>query len=116
MSTTTLTPAEQILEAQKARDEGMSIAQVADEERGSWDSKVIDQAIEAFAEQGRPFSMNDIRPLLPEVRPSLIGVRFTNASRRGYLRRVGMTPSLKRNTHLKPVALWLIANRTGEEA
>jgi len=114
MSTATMTPAERIAEAQKARDEGMSLAQVADEERGSWDSKVIDQAIEAFAEQGRPFSMNDIRPLLPEVRPSLIGVRFTHASRRGYLRKVGLTPSLKRNTHLKPVTLWVLASAADE--
>lgn len=107
------TPAALIAEARAARDEGMALAQVADEERGSWDSKVIDQAIRAFAETGRPFSMNDIRPLLPEVRGALIGVRFNHASRRGYVRKVGSTPSLKKNTHAKDIAVWVIANRTG---
>lgn len=111
MTTTTQSPAELINEARKARDEGMSIAHVADEERGSWDTKVIDQAIKAFADTGKPFSSNDIWPLLPEVRGALIGTRFMAASVRGYIRKVGRVTSTKKNTHAKEVAVWIIANR-----
>jgi hypothetical protein len=109
MSTATLTPREKIDAARAERDE--ALAHVEDADRDGWDRKVIDQAIEAFAEAGKPFSANDIRDLLPEVREALIGSRFMSASVRRYIRKVGRVPSTKKNTHAKEVAVWVIANR-----
>lgn len=65
----------------------------------AWDRAVIDQCIEAFVRQGRPFSVNDMRPLLPEVRYPLIGGRLQAAQRAGLIRRVGFTPSTLPSTH-----------------
>lgn len=97
--------AELVAEARAARDEGM--AQAEDADRAHWDRKVIDQAIDAFADAGRPFSANDLRELLPDVRPALIGSRFMAASVGGRILRVGRTTSTKANTHAKDVALWV---------
>lgn len=111
----TLTPAEAIAAARAERDTAMAAAEGAD--RDGWDKHVIDQAISAFAAQGRPFSSNDLRPLLPEVRAALIGARFMAASVRGQIRRVGFVTSTKRNTHAKPVAMWVrAAHHVQEEA
>jgi hypothetical protein len=105
-----MSPAELVTAARAARDEGMARAQVADEERGSWDTKVIDQAISAFADTGETFSANDIWPLLPEVRGALIGARFAAAAVRGYIRKVGNISSTKKGTHAKTVGVWIIAD------
>lgn len=103
---------ELIAEARAARDAGIAMAEEAD--RDGWDRKVISQAISAFAGTGRIFTANDIRPLLPEVRSALIGGQFIAAARRGQIRVCGQDPSTKKNTHGKPVARWIIANRTGD--
>ncbi len=58
-----------------------------------WDRQVIDQAIRAFVFQGKPFSANDLRPLLPEVRKCLISRRLIVAQNDGLIRYVGVTPS-----------------------
>ena len=98
-------PAELIAAARAARDEGMAQAESADQ--FGWERSLIDQAIDAFAGTGLPFSANDLRPLLPDVRPSLIGSRFMAASVAGRIRRAGATTSTKKNTHSKDVALWV---------
>lgn len=105
MTTTMLTPAEAIAAARLARDLAINLTDNAD--TSGWDRKVIDQAIDAFARTGRPFSSNDIRPLLPEVRSSLIGARFMAASVQGRIRRIGLEPSTKKNTHAKDVSRWV---------
>ena len=63
-----------------------------------WDNRVIRQCIEAFVRQGRPFSANDMRPLLPEVRKCLISRRLIDAQRDGLIRYVGVTPSTLAST------------------
>lgn len=92
-------------QARHARDVAISLAEDAD--RDGWDRKVIDQAIESFADKGVAFSSNDVRPLLPEVRPALIGARFLAAARSGRIRRVGYVPSTQKTTHGHPVAQWV---------
>lgn len=63
------------------------------------DKKVIDDVIEAFAQQGRAFSANAIRPHLPHgVRKGLISRRLIAAQNRGLIRYVGVTPSNLRST------------------
>lgn len=63
-----------------------------------WDRRVIDQAIRAFVRQGRPFSANDFRDLLPEVRKCLISRRLIAAQNAGLIRWVGVTPSTLKST------------------
>lgn len=59
-----------------------------------WDRRVIDRAIRAFVRQGQPFSVNDFRPLLPEVRKCLISRRLIAAQEDGLIRWTGrVTPS-----------------------
>lgn len=108
-ATTTIEIPTSVVDAVKAaraeRDAGMAAAEEAD--RDGWDRKVIDQAIEAYAKTEERFSINELRELLPDVRSALIGSRFMAASVGGRIRRVGLTPSTKKNTHGKDVAVWL---------
>lgn len=95
---------ELIQAARAERDAAIALA--VDADRDGWDRKVIDQAIEAFAGTGRPFSANHIRDVLPEVRRPLIGARFFAASVRGLIREVGRVASTQRSTHAHKIALW----------
>lgn len=112
MTAAVLTPAEAVAEARRERDLVINLAEEAD--ITGWDRRIIDQAIRAFAAQGRPFSANDMRELLPDVRASLIGARFLAAANQSLIRRVGLIPSTKKNTHTKPVAVWIRAQHTEE--
>lgn len=102
-----------IEEARAAREAGIKQAEDADVD--GWDKKTIAQAIRAFSGTGLPFSANDLRPLLPEVRSPLIGGCFLGALHQGVIRKVGAETSLKKNTHCKKIALWIDANQPGEE-
>ena len=89
-----------------ARDEGMAQAEEAD--RSGWNKSLIDQAIDAMARTGERFSANDLRVLLPDDVPGpLFGARFSAAQTAGRIRFVGYTRSTKKNTHGKPVAVWV---------
>jgi hypothetical protein len=86
------------------RDRGMALAESA---RGAdWDRRVIDQAIRHLARTGREFSSNDVRGLLPAVRPALIGARFLAASKRGEIKRVGDVLADHKAGHARRVGLW----------
>jgi hypothetical protein len=63
-----------------------------------WDRQVIDTAIRAMAMQGRRFSVNDFRDLLPEVRKCLISRRLIEAQRVGWIRWAGVTSSTLKST------------------
>lgn len=54
-----------------------------------WDRRVIDTALRAVALQGHPFSVNDFRDLLPEVRKCLISRRLIAAQRDGLIHWTG---------------------------
>lgn len=96
---------EQLELGQALRDEGMRVVTEASDEQ---DRAVIDQAIRAMIERGRPFSANDVRPLLPPgIRSGLIGARFMLASRRKQIRKVNWVPSDDPGTHAHPIALWI---------
>ncbi|MFC6342681.1 hypothetical protein ACFP8W_11880, partial [Nocardioides hankookensis] len=97
--------------ARAARDQGIAHAELAGSD---WDKALIDQAIAAFAGTGVPFSANDLRPLLPDVRTSLMGSRFIAAAHHGVIQKLGGTTSTKKNTHFKPVGLWLGVPSTEE--
>lgn len=56
-----------------------------------WDRRVIAAVIRAFAAQGKPFSINDCRDHLPEVRKALISRGFIAAQRDGLIEWRGLT-------------------------
>lgn len=83
-------------EVRAAVESGRAAHRAATETHGpsdDWDNAVIRQAIEAFVRQGKPFSANDLRPLLPEVRKCLISRRLIDAQNDGLIRFAGVTPS-----------------------
>jgi hypothetical protein len=63
------------------------------------DVALLDAVILAFARNGRPFSANDMRPHIPEVRSALISGRLATACNAGLIRAVGYTPSTLPSTH-----------------
>lgn len=67
----------------------------------------VDQAIRTFAERGTPFSIENFRGLLPDVRPSLVGARFSAAAKRGVIRAVGFERSTLPSTHGAWVRTWI---------
>ncbi len=110
MSTTTVEIETSVVDAVRAaiaaRNEGM--AQAEDADRSGWNRALIDQAIDAFALTGQPFSSNDLRHLLPDDVPgALMGARFSAAVTGKRIRFVGYTPSTKQNTHGKPVNVYV---------
>jgi hypothetical protein len=76
-------------------DKAVKIDGPADE----WDKRVIDRVIHAMADQGHPFSVNDFRELLPQVRNCLISHRLRAAMNAGVIERVGKVPSDLKSTH-----------------
>jgi hypothetical protein len=95
---------EQLELGQALRDTALAQVEAASDE---WERAVIDQAIRALADRGRPFSANDVRPLLPPgVRPALVGARFMAASRRLEIVEVGLVRSTDPGTHAKRITIW----------
>lgn len=72
----------------------------------AWDRSVIDRVILAVAREGRRFSVNDFRHLLPEVRTCLISRRLLAAQRAGWIRTVGVTHSTLPSTKAARVSLY----------
>jgi hypothetical protein len=89
--------------------DGWAAYEAATAEHGpadEWDRRVIDQAIHAFALQSKPFSANDLRPLLPEVRKCLISRRLIKAQTDEVIRHVGYTASTLPSTKSHPVKVY----------
>ncbi|MCU1591672.1 MAG: hypothetical protein JWP11_2928 [Frankiales bacterium] len=85
------------------RDQALALVEDAGD---AWDRAVIDQGIAALNARGVPWSANDLRPLLPEVRAALVGARFLAAAKRGEMVRSGWVTSTDPGTHARPIALW----------
>jgi hypothetical protein len=95
---------QQLQQGRALREEGVARVEQASDD---WDRAVVDRAIREVAAKGRPFSANDVRPLLPPgIRKNLVGARFLAASRSGLIRKIGYTPSTDPKTHAHPVATW----------
>ena len=88
-------------------DKAVQIDGPADE----WDKRVIDQVIHAMVAQGRPFSVNDFRELLPRVRNALISHRLRVAQHDGLIRRVGKTPSTLKSIHAHDINVYAPVRR-----
>lgn len=76
-----------------------------------WDNAVIDQVITAFVMGGKPFSANDMRRHLPEVRKCLISRRLIAAQKDGQIRYVGVTPSTLASTKAARVNVYAPVRR-----
>lgn len=86
-----------------ARDAGIAIVEAASDDQ---DRAVIDQAIRVIGEQRGHVSANDVRDLLPGVRPSLIGSRFLAASKRGELTEDGTVRATHAAGHARRLVRW----------
>ena len=77
-----------------------------------WDEAVLDQAIDAIGGDGRPFSMNDVRAVLPDMAHGTAGLYFHSLVRRRNPRQldiVGEEPSTAESTHGKPIKVYVLS-------
>lgn len=77
-----------------------------------WDTALLDQAIDAIGGDGRPFSMNDVRAVLPELAHGAAGLYFHSLVRRRNPRQVdivGEEPSTAESTHGKPIKVYVLS-------
>lgn len=71
------------------------------------DSQVIDQAIREVAGGAVSFSANEVRPLLPRVKSSLIGQRFQSLIKAGEIvKTTRRVPSTDPGTHGHEIAVY----------
>ena len=77
-----------------------------------WDTTILDQAIDAIGGDGRPFSANDLRAVLPELAHGAAGLFFHSLVRRRHPRQVmvvGEEPSTAESTHGKPIKVYRLS-------
>jgi hypothetical protein len=77
-----------------------------------WDTALLDQAIDAIGGDGRPFSMNDVRAVIPELAHGAAGLFFHSLVRRRNPRQadiVGEEPSTAESTHGKPIKVYVLS-------
>ncbi|MFJ4785076.1 hypothetical protein [Streptomyces sp. NPDC088794] len=101
----TLTPEQARIDANEAL--AALYANVTD-----WDEAVLNQAIDAIGGDGRPFSANDLRAVLPELAHGAAGLFFHSLVRRRNPRQVvviGEEPSTAESTHGKPIKVYRLS-------
>jgi hypothetical protein len=77
-----------------------------------WDAAILNQAIDAIGGDGRPFSMNDVRAVLPDLAHGAAGLFFHSLVRRRNPRQVdivGEEPSTAESTHGKPIKVYVMS-------
>jgi len=101
--TRTATPAEQ---ARISAELEAFIASVSE-----WDKALIEQAVEIFGADGRPFSMNTFRDLLPEMAHHTAGLVFLSMVNRKpkAIVEIGRVRSTSGPTHNKDIGVYVLA-------
>ena len=95
-----------LLLARQGRDEGMSRTVAAHPD----DAQKVDAVLARFIASGRPFSANDTRRELTGVKGSVVGSRFSAASKARRIKRTGRRfPSTDPGTHLHHIDEWIAA-------
>lgn len=91
--------------AEAGRDEGMAATENAADPRVM---AAIDDMIAEFNWTGSPWSVNNLRNILPVADHRLIGARVRAAAMRRprEMTKVGSTPSNLASTHTKDIAVW----------
>ncbi|WP_275558578.1 hypothetical protein [Streptomyces sp. 5-6(2022)] len=81
-----------------------------------WDRALVEQAVEAFGADGRPFSCNDFRDLLPEMAHGHIGlaIRSMAARKPAAIVEIGEVTSTSPATHGKPIKQYVLAAFTSD--
>lgn len=77
-----------------------------------WDVALLNQAIDAIGGDGRPFSMNDVRDVLPDIARGTAGLFFQSLVRRRNPRQVdivGEEPSTAESTHGKAIKVYVLS-------
>jgi len=83
-----------------------------------WDKALVEQAIDAIGDDGRTFSMNDVRDLLPDLAHGTAGVTIHGLLRRRppLLVKVGEEPSTAASTHGKRINVYRLARHVYQPA
>lgn len=77
-----------------------------------WDAAILGQAIDAIGGDGRPFSANDLRAVLPGLAHGAAGLFFHSLVRRRHPRQlviVGEEPSTAASTHGKAIKVYVLS-------
>lgn len=77
-----------------------------------WDTALLNQAVDAIGGDGRPFSANDLRAVLPELAHGTAGLFFHSLVRRRSPRQViviGEEPSTAESTHGKQIKVYVLS-------
>lgn len=77
-----------------------------------WDAAILNQAIDAIGGDGRPFSANDLRAVLPDLAHGAAGLFFHSLVRRRNPRQlviVGEEPSTAESTHGKTIKVYVLS-------
>lgn len=77
-----------------------------------WGTALLNQAIDAIGGDGRPFSANDLRAVLPELAHGAAGLFFHSLVRRRNPRQlviVGEEPSTAESTHGKAIKVYVLS-------
>ncbi len=92
--------------AREGRDLGMARTVAAHPD----DAARVDAVLARFIASGRPFSANDTRAELEGVKGSVVGSRFSAASKARRIKRTGNRfPSTDPGTHLHHIDEWIAA-------
>lgn len=92
--------------ARQGRDTGMAQTVAAHPD----DAARVDQVLAKFIATKKPFTANDTRPELVGVKGSVIGSRFSAASKANRIRRTGNRfPSTDPATHAHHIDEWIAA-------
>lgn len=96
--------------AQQAREKADETLRALFEDISDWDRALIRQAIQTIGSDGRAFSMNEIRDLLPEQGHGTAGLvlRSMSAQRPRAVVKVGTTPSTSGPTHGKDINVYVL--------
>ncbi|MEC4016023.1 hypothetical protein [Streptomyces sp. H27-D2] len=84
-----------------------------------WDRSLIEQAIEAIGDDGRTFSMNGIRDLLPDMAHRTAGLVMRSLIGRKnptMLVKIGEEPSTSGPTHGKRINIYRLARTVSQRA
>lgn len=93
-----------LAEGRARRDDGVWLAESAF--GAGWDRDLIDAAILHLARTRPQLSANEVRDLLPAVRPPLMGARFLAAARAGWIEHAGTIHATSASRHANRMGLW----------
>jgi hypothetical protein len=72
-----------------------------------WDRFLVEQAVLHFGEKHATFSCNQLRDVLPDLGPGLLGAVINSLRGAGIIAHTGqMVPSTQANTHGHRIAVW----------